>query len=171
MPTSLTSGCSRSLQSASWCSVCLAALRAELRKLSRPSEYSGDLDEVGLAPVHDSILPGDNLSQVRSLSLRHHSARIGKLSKSFNGCNKATDGKVGPSRRVDFDKGAKLFEISYRSGRPEKLDHTPRRRLTSSCGIPSPRSSCARPSSIFARNTNRSMASSTEASGGNSRIA
>jgi hypothetical protein len=91
----------------------LAALRAELRKLSRPSEYSGDLDEVGLAPVHDSILPGDNLSQVRSLSLRHHSARIGKLSEPFNRGNKATDGKVGPSRRVRLDECANFFEISY----------------------------------------------------------
>jgi len=86
---------------------------SDLRKLPRPSEHCGDLDEVGLAPIHDSVFPGDNLSQVGSLSLRYHSARIGKLSKPFNGGNKAAHDKVGPGWRVDFDECANLFEISY----------------------------------------------------------
>ena len=94
-------------------SACWAALYVDLRKLARPSEYGRDLDEGGLAPIHDSVFPGDGLSQIGSLSLRHHSARIGKLSKPLNGCNKAAHGEVGPSRRVDLDECANLFEISY----------------------------------------------------------
>ena len=49
--------------------------------------------------------------------------------------------------------------------------HSPSRRLTSSCGMPWPASSSARPASILARKTGRSMASSNVALSGRSRSA
>jgi hypothetical protein len=90
----------------------LGRLRVDFRNLPRTPKHCGDLDEIGRVPIHDPILPRDNLSQIRSLSLRHHSARIGKLSKTLNSGYKAPHGEIGPGRRINLNECANLFEIS-----------------------------------------------------------
>ena len=59
----------------------------------------------------------------------------------------------------------KSLRDQHGSWRPDKPDHRPSRRVTSSTGTPSPRSNCARPSSMLARNTRCSIASSVASTG------
>jgi len=80
----------------------------------------------------------------------------------------STDDQVRISSRVLGDIGTDGLKVPKRLRGPEDRRHTPSRRLTSSCEIPLPSSSSARPASILARNTSRSMASSKVASGGKS---
>jgi hypothetical protein len=140
-------------------------------KLLRPSEDRRDLDGLGAKPVYNSKPADDNLSNVVLIALGDHSSRFWKVLEAFNGCDDSTDREVGVTRRVFCDVCANCLDVPQRLGGPDDAGHRPRRRLASSWGMPLPASSSLRPASILARNTRRSIASSTVASGGISRSA
>jgi hypothetical protein len=124
-----------------------------------------------LRRIYNSKPADDHLSNVVLIALWHHPSRFRKVGEAFNGCDNPTDREVGVARRVFCDVCANRFDVPQGLGGPDDAGHRPRRRLASSWGMPLPASSSLRPASILARNTRRSIASSTVASGGISRRA
>ncbi len=146
-------------------------LRLDTRHFTGPTEHRRDLHHVWPSSVHDSKLAGDDFTKLRRGALQDHPPRVWKHPKAFNRGHDSLHGQVRIELRVNRDVRANLFDIRDGLRRPNEIGHRPRRRLTSSCGMPSPRSSCVKPVSIFARKTSRSIASSTVASAGSSRMA
>lgn len=121
--------------------------------------------------VHDPEPAGDNFAHLRRLTLWNHSPGVLKRLQPFDRGQNPLRCQVRVGTRVTRDVRPNLSNLGKRLRRPDKLGHSPSRRFASSWKMPLLRSSCARPISIFARNTRRSIASSTVALAGSSRMA
>jgi len=116
--------------------------------------------------MHDAERPDDAFAELRLAALRNDPPDLGLLRQPFGRCHETADDEVGVERRVQRDvvtnRGRKRNAATIRCGSraAAPLDFLVRHR--------SPASNCASPSSILARNTSCSIASSMVASTGRS---
>lgn len=107
-------------------------LQAQREEVTRPAEYGHDFRHGRLTPIDDSKVARHDLAQIRRLALGHDAARVRKRVKAFDCSHQSSNGQVSPSRRINLNEGADLFEICFGARGPQDVDHRPRRRLTSS---------------------------------------
>ncbi len=146
-------------------------LQRLVRELSRPTEHRDDFNDMNFTSVHDPEPAGDDFAYLRRLTFWNHSPGVRKRLQTLDCGQYPLCCQVRVGTRVKRDVRPNLFNVGKSLRRPSQLGHSPSRRFASSWEMPSPRSSCARPISIFARNTRRSIASSTVALAGSSRMA
>src|SRR3990172_9053572 len=147
---------------------CKHPLLGDVRELARAPEDRDDFDELRPEAIDHPEGSDDELAEPRFADFRDDTSDLRKLGQTVGRGNDARDDQVGVLRGVPGDEAPDRLEIIDRARRPAKPGHAPKRRFTSSWGIDCPASSWARPSSILARKTRRSIASSYFPSGGRS---
>jgi len=135
--------------------------------------YSRDLNElpVNIEAIDDPIWPINDLAELWVSIFGNNPPCFRVLLQNICPSHQFIREGFCALRIIARDKANNIAQVVSRSRRPDYLaSHVASCRLTSSCGIPSPRSSWSRPFWMAARNSILSAISSKETSSGNSLI-